>query len=80
MGREALTIRRGRYRNKPSIALAGGDARGLMYAALDAAERISWSADDPFQYVRDTSEKPYLAERGVSMYTMQRAYVREPPV
>ena len=29
---------------------------------------------DPFQYVRDTTEKPYLAERGISMYTMQRAY------
>jgi hypothetical protein len=73
LGREALTIRRGSYRNKPSVALSGGDARGLMYAALDTAERISWSAGDPFQYVRDTSEKPYLAERGVSMYTMQRA-------
>ena len=45
-----------------------------MYAALDTADRISWSTADPFQYVRDTTEKPYLAERGISMYTMQRAY------
>jgi hypothetical protein len=77
-GREALTIWRGRYRDKPAIALSGGDARGLMYAALDTAERISWitsgSSSDPFQYVRNTAEKPYLAERGISMYTMQRAY------
>src|SRR5450756_2075460 len=73
-GREALTIWRGRYRNKPAIALSGGDARGLMYAALDTAERIAWSSTDPFQYVRNTTEKPYLAERGISMYTMQRAY------
>jgi hypothetical protein len=73
-GREALTIWRGRYLDKPAIALAGGDASGLMYAALDAADRIGWSSGDPFQYVRNTSEKPYLAERGVSMYTMQRAY------
>jgi hypothetical protein len=73
-GREALTIWRGRYRNKPAIALRGGDARGLMYAALDTADRIAWSSGDPFQYVRNTTEKPYLAERGISMYTMQRAY------
>src|ERR1035441_995016 len=73
-GRESLTIWRGRYRNKPALALRGGDARGLMYAALDTAERIAWSSNDPFQYVRDTTEKPYLAERGISMYTMQRAY------
>src|ERR1017187_2815911 len=73
-GRESLTIWRGRYRNKPAIALRGGDARGLMYAALDTAERIAWSIADPFQFVRNTTEKPYLAERGISMYTMQRAY------
>jgi hypothetical protein len=73
-GREALTIWRGRYLGKPAIALSGGDASGLMYAALDTADRIAWSSTDPFEYVRDTTEKPYLAERGVSMYTMQRAY------
>jgi hypothetical protein len=73
-GREALTIWRGRYLDKPAIVLSGGDASGLMYAALDTADRIGWSAGDPFQYVRNTTEKPYLAERGVSMYTMQRAY------
>src|SRR5450759_4854222 len=72
-GRESLTIWRGRYRNKPAIALRGSDARGLMYAALDTADRVSWSTagstGDPFQYVRNTTEKPYLAERGISMYT-----------
>src|ERR1022692_508222 len=62
-GRESLTIWRGRYRDKPAIALRGGDARGLMYAALDTAGRIAWSSEDPFQYVRNTTEKPYLAER-----------------
>src|ERR1035441_3372324 len=30
-GREALTIWRGRYLDKPAIALCGGDASGLMY-------------------------------------------------
>jgi hypothetical protein len=73
-GRETVAIRHSRYRGKPAITIAGSDASGLMYAALDTAERISWSSGDPFQYVRDTTEKPYLAERGVSMYTMQRTY------
>jgi hypothetical protein len=75
LGAQALTIHRGTYQTKPAILLAGGDSTGLMYAELDTAERISWStAGDPFQYVRDVSEKPYIADRGISMYTMQRAY------
>jgi hypothetical protein len=73
---EALTVWRGQYNGRPTIALCGGDARGLMYAALDTAARISWSpaGGDPFQYLHNTTEKPYLIERGLSMYTMQRAY------
>lgn len=73
-GPESLKIQRTRIGGKPAIVLNGADARGLMYAALDAAERISWSTSaDPFQQIRDVSEKPYLAGRGISMYTMQRA-------
>lgn len=73
---EALTVRRDQYHGKPAVILCGADARGLMYGALDTADRISWSAaaGDPFQHVRDTAEAPYLATRGISMYTMQRAY------
>jgi hypothetical protein len=58
------------------VTLSGGDARGLMYAALDTADHVSWSAagEDPFGKVREVSEEPYLVERGVSMYTMHRAY------
>ncbi len=75
-GPQALAIRRTTFQSKPAIVLCGSDGRGLMYAALDTAERVSWSSglDDPFRYVRDASEKPYLLERGISMYTMQRAY------
>ena len=29
---------------------------------------------NPFENVRQTAEEPLLAERGISMYTMQRAY------
>jgi hypothetical protein len=75
-GAEALTIQRGVYLRRPAVILSGADARGLMYAALDTADRVAWStsANDPFQQVQNTSEKPYLAERAISMYTMQRAY------
>ena len=75
---ESLDILRGRIQNKPAVVLAGGDARGLMYAALDTGDKISASSGaDPFQYVRETSESPFLVERGISTYTMQRAYFQE---
>jgi len=76
-GPEALTIlTRARYRNKPAVVLAGGDGAGLMYAALDLADRVGWAAKgaSPFQFARDASETPYLKERGVVMFTMNRAY------
>jgi hypothetical protein len=60
------------------IVLTGGDGRGLMYAALDTAEKIAVApASDPFQLTRDISETPYLLERGISTYTMQRAYFEQ---
>jgi hypothetical protein len=75
-GPETLAVRRSTYQGKPALTLTGGDARGLMYAALDTAERVAGNApgDDPFARVRDAAEQPYLAGRGISMYTMQRAY------
>jgi hypothetical protein len=75
---ESLSVRRQRIAGKPAIVLAGADSRGLMYAALDTAEKISASTGaDPFQLVRDSSETPYVAERGISTYTMQRAYFEQ---
>jgi hypothetical protein len=76
-GPEALAVRRGaRHLGKAAVVLYGSDPHGLMYAALDTAERATWdtSSGNPFEHVRDTTEKPFLAERGVSMYTMHRAY------
>ena len=71
---ESLSIAPARYRGRPALDLRGGDAVGLMYAALAAADRIALDAgDDPFAGVRQASEQPFLHERGVSMYTMQRA-------
>ena len=48
---EALSVRKGAaYRKKPAIVLCGGDGTGLMYAALDLAQRVSWTAtgSNPF--------------------------------
>jgi hypothetical protein len=76
-GAEALTIRTGAtYEGKPAIILAGSDGTGLMYAALDLAERVALSpaAGSPFQRVRDAAERPYLKERGVTIFTMNQAY------
>ena len=75
-GAQALAIRRATFQGRPALVLCGSDARGLMYAALDTADRVSWAGNpsDPFSEVRDTSETPYLLERGISIYTMQRAY------
>src|SRR5437773_482617 len=62
-GAQALAIRRVTFQGKPALVLCGSDARGLMYAALDTADRVSWAdARDPFREVRDTSETPYLLE------------------
>jgi hypothetical protein len=76
-GAEALAVRTGaRYRGKPAIVLTGFDGAGLMYAALDLADRVGWAGNgaDPFQFARDVDEKPSLKERGVVMFTMNRAY------
>lgn len=73
---ESLLIRRLEREGKPMILLAGADARGLMYALLDVADRVGWatSAADPFAEVRDTEEKPYTPERVLSVYTFNRSY------
>jgi hypothetical protein len=73
---EALSVRHGTHNGKPALILCGADSRGLMYAALDTADRVRWAAKsaNPFESIRDTTETPYLAHRAVSMYTMQRAY------
>ena len=76
-GEEALSIRVGaRYKGKPALILAGSDGRGLMYAALDLADRVASSnnAGNPLRLARNAAEKPFLKERGVTMFAMQQAY------
>ena len=45
---------------KPGWIVGGCDDRGLMYAELDVADRIGWSADrsQPLSEVREAVEKP----------------------
>ncbi|MCL5271387.1 MAG: hypothetical protein M1457_12740 [bacterium] len=74
-GEEALVVHRGRAGNRVLLILCGADDRGLMYAALDAADRIGWASDprDPLSEVRETAEWPDVRVRALSAYTMQRA-------
>ncbi len=73
---EALVIQRSEYKGKPALILCGFDETGLMYAILDAAKRIDWaeSDEDLFLHIEAIQESPYLVERAISMYTMQRAH------
>lgn len=73
---EALSIKKFNWKGKPALLLAGADDRGVMYAALDVADRVNWRTDasDPFGAVRDTHERPFVQDRTLSVYTMNRAY------
>jgi len=73
---EGLAIQKISSDGKTLIAIGGFDACGLMYAELDVADRIGWStnAESPLGEVRDTIEKPDMANRGITLFAMNRAY------
>ena len=73
---ESLLIRKFTRRGKSVLLVTGTDARGLMYALLDVADRVGWpqSAEQPFSNVGDAEEKPYTPERALSIYTFNRSY------
>ncbi len=75
-GAEALAVRHTMWQEKPALVVSGADDRGLMYALLDVADRIAWATDpaNPLSEVKDAAEKPYVVERALSMYTMNRAH------
>ncbi|HOD84020.1 MAG TPA: hypothetical protein PKG77_21560, partial [Phycisphaerae bacterium] len=75
-GPEALVIHNMRWREKPAWVVVGSDARGLMYALLDVADRVGWAEDplDPLGHLQPARERPDCAQRAVSLYTMNRAY------
>jgi hypothetical protein len=66
LGPEGLAVRK----SGNALTLSGGDGVGLMYAAFDAAGRIA--AGNPFASIGDVTEKPFLKERALSIYTMHR--------
>jgi hypothetical protein len=72
---ESLLIRNMEWQGRPVLLLSGADARGLMYNLLEAADRVGWAADPsrPLSEVRDTVESPAVADRGVTIFTMQQA-------
>ncbi|SEK66231.1 hypothetical protein [Parapedobacter koreensis] len=74
--KEALTIWNTSWQNKPATVVSGYDDTGLMYGLLDVANRISWSTDpsDPLHFVKEVTSSPDIKERGIAMYTMNRAY------
>ena len=75
---DSIDIRRADRGGKSSIYIEGSDARGIMYGALDTAEKIAQAPGmDVFQLVREVHETPYIGERGVSMYIMHRAYFEQ---
>ena len=73
---ESLLIRKLNRDGRSVLLVTGHDARGLMYALLDVADRVGWakSAEQPFSEVRDTEEKPFTSTRALSIYTFNRAY------
>jgi hypothetical protein len=72
---ESLLVQHVDLAGRKALVVSGADDRGLMYALLDVADRIGWAADParPFSEVRDAREKPAVAQRALSIYTMQRA-------
>jgi hypothetical protein len=76
---ESLTVQIGELDDVPTLLLLGADDRGLMYAALDAADRIGWTAESesPFTQTHEGAESPYTPDRALSIYTMHQACFEE---
>ena len=62
------------WSGKKVLLVSEADDRGLMYALLDVADRIGWAEDaqNPLSEVRNIEEKPAVAERALSIYTMHQ--------
>jgi hypothetical protein len=73
---EALTVWKTSWQKKPVLVAGGFDDRGVMYALLDIAERIGWSTSKRavLSEVKEITEQPALADREITIYTMNRNY------
>jgi hypothetical protein len=65
---EALALARGKTGKRSITLAAGSDARGLVYAVLELADRVNFSNDPlaALQTVKPVSERPANAIRSVS--------------
>lgn len=74
---ESLVVKKLTVRGKPALVVCGADDRGLMYALLDLADQfrgIVPSANNPLTTIREASESPFVRDRSLSVYTMNRAH------
>ena len=71
---ESLVIHKVIANGRQALMLGGRDDRGLMYALLEVADRIGWTKDRNalLSEVRDTVESPDVADRGLTIFTMQK--------
>jgi hypothetical protein len=71
---ESLLIRHVKWSGKKVLLVSGADDRGLMYGLLDVADRIGWVEDpkNALSEVSNIEEKPAVAERALSIYTMHQ--------
>ena len=65
---EALALARGKIGRRNVTLAAGSDARGLVYALLELADRVNFSADPlaALQSVKPVGEQPANAIRSIS--------------
>jgi hypothetical protein len=65
---EALALARGKIGKRTITLAAGSDARGLVYALLELADRVNFSNDPlaALQTVKTVSERPANAIRSIS--------------
>ncbi|MBS3777494.1 MAG: hypothetical protein KGY70_20025, partial [Bacteroidales bacterium] len=75
-GKEGFVIKKSTRQGSPIVVLCGADANGLMYALLDIGRRIGLQdiTEDVLALVSNIRKQADLAERGISTYTMQRAW------
>lgn len=74
---EALVVHKLPIRGRPAVVICGADDRGLMYALLDAADRVRatpGATGDPLAQLADVAEAPFVRDRSLSVYTMNRAH------
>ncbi|MBX2873590.1 MAG: hypothetical protein KTR30_15860 [Saprospiraceae bacterium] len=73
---ESLAIWEASDRKKQVWVINGFDDRGLMYALIDAGERINRNPGtaNPLTALSTIAESPDVVTRSISIYTMNRAY------